>query len=162
MLSGLTLSHNNLNSSVYYVNNFLGKLWAIRGPKKSLQVQSGFIYLLTLSCYNYIFTLCIMQIVWYKSTIHYILTHTQLLSTFSRKNEITIPSLRSRKAKEPTYELNRCENNLTRCGVDTLGLLLLYEIDPEILRNSIKEDIYLKHILKTGIVSITDRQYGHY
>ena len=56
------------------------------------------------------------------------------MSTFSRKNEITIPSLLSRKAKEPTYELNGCENNLTQCGVDTLGLLLLYEIDPELTR----------------------------
>ena len=57
-----------------------------------------------------------------------------LLSTFSRKNEITIPSLLPRKEKEPTYELNGCENNLTQCGVDTLGLLLLYEIDPELTR----------------------------
>ena len=56
------------------------------------------------------------------------------MSTFSRKNDITIPSLLSRKAKEPTYELNGCENNLTQCGVDTLGLLLLYEIDPELTR----------------------------
>ena len=56
------------------------------------------------------------------------------MSTFSRKNEITIPSLLSRKAKEPTYELNGCENNLTQRGVDTLGLLLLYEIDPELTR----------------------------
>ena len=56
---------------------------------------------------------------------------------------------------------------LTRRGIDTLGLLLLYEIDPELtrathVRDSIKDDIYLKHILKTGIVWITDRQYGHY
>ena len=54
------------------------------------------------------------------------------MSTFSRKNDITIPSLLSRKAKEPTYELNGCENNLTPCGVDTLELLLLYKIDPEL------------------------------
>ena len=33
------------------------------------------------------------------------------MSIFSRKNEITIPSLPSRKAKEPTYELNGCENS---------------------------------------------------
>ena len=54
------------------------------------------------------------------------------LSTFSRKNEITIPSLLSRRAKEPTYELNGCENNLSQRGVVTLGLLLLYKIDPEL------------------------------
>ena len=28
---------------------------------------------------------------------------------FLKKNEITIPNLQSRKAKEPTYELNGCE-----------------------------------------------------
>ena len=40
----------------------------------------------------------------------------------------------NQKATEPTYELNGCENNLTQCGVDTLGLLLLYKIDPELTR----------------------------
>ena len=59
---------------------------------------------------------------------------------FLKENEITISSLLSRKAKEPTYELNGCENNLTQCGVDTLGLLLLYEIDLELTRAT--------HILK--------------
>ena len=59
---------------------------------------------------------------------------------FLKKNDFTIPSLLPRKAKEPTYELNGCENNLTQCGVDTLGLLLLYEIDPELTRAT--------HILK--------------
>ena len=66
------------------------------------------------------------------------------MSTFSRKNDITIPSLLSRKAKEPTYELNGCENNLTQCGVDTLGLLLLYEIDPELTRATHTSEIQSK------------------
>ena len=63
---------------------------------------------------------------------------------FLKKNEITIPSLLSRKAKEPTYELNRCENNLTQRGVDTLGLLLLYEIDPELTRATHTSEIQSK------------------
>ena len=32
-----------------------------------------------------------------------------LTVNFLKKNEITIPNLQSRKAKEPTYELNGCE-----------------------------------------------------
>ena len=69
---------------------------------------------------------------------------TVQLSTFSRKNEITIPRLQPRKATELTYKLNGCENNLTRRGVDTLGLLLLYEIDLELTRATHDSEIQSK------------------
>ena len=47
------------------------------------------------------------------------------LSTFSRKNEITIPSLQYRKAKELTVRLYGFVKTLLLEGIDTLGLLLL-------------------------------------
>ena len=57
-----------------------------------------------------------------------------LTVNFLKKKWIHNPQIAIKKATEPTYELNGCENNLTQCGVDTLGLLLLYEIDPELTR----------------------------
>ena len=49
----------------------------------------------------------------------------EVMSTFSRKNEITIPSLQYRKAKELTVRLNGLVKTLLLEGIDTLGLLLL-------------------------------------